>query len=340
MEYVFSAASYVAWLASQVSSKRPYWYGTTYVKCTESLLSRKAVQYPDHYKSDRTARYKSDIEAGQMCGDCVGGAIKGAAWSDLSAHKSVYQSHGVPDRSADGMFEWCKAQGADWGVISTMPETPGLAVRLAGHVGVYIGGGYVVEWRGFKYGCVRTELKERSWTHWYQLPWVDYGATITSAVSDTFAMLGQRLLKRGRKGEDVSLLQDALNQLGFNAGDVDGDFGPKTEKAVIRMQARAGIKQDGEYGSESHAAMMAMLNEQAASTVEPEEAAAHGIVLVTAAQSAYIREGAGTQYSIITAVKRGTELPHMATADNGWLAVKLDDRVGWISGKMAEVTVG
>ena len=336
MYYVFTAAEYVAWLSAQVSLKRPYWYGTTYVECTESLLARKSVQYPDHYKSDRTARYKADIAAGQMCGDCVGGAIKGAAWSELGTRKSLYQSNGVPDRSADGMFEWCKAQGADWGVISTIPDVPGIAVRLAGHVGVYIGGGYVVEWRGFKYGCVRTELANRKWTHWYQLPWVDYGAAASAAV-ETYAALGQRLLKKGKTGDDVALLQEALNQLGFDAGEVDGDFGPKTQKAVIRLQARAGIKQDGEYGSESHAALMAMLNEREAATSEPEESSARGIVRVTAAQSAYIREGAGTQYSIITAVKRGVELPHMATAENGWLAVQLDDKTGWISGKMAEV---
>ena len=30
-------------------------------KCSESLRSRKAKQYPTHYKDSRTARYKDDI---------------------------------------------------------------------------------------------------------------------------------------------------------------------------------------------------------------------------------------------------------------------------------------
>ncbi|NES19834.1 MAG: CHAP domain-containing protein [Symploca sp. SIO3E6] len=55
-----------------------------------------------------------------------------------------------------------------------------------------------------------------------------------------------RVLRRGTKGEDVKALQRALNELGFNAGDVDGDFGPNTERAVRAFQANAGISIDGE----------------------------------------------------------------------------------------------
>ncbi|MBQ1779991.1 MAG: hypothetical protein II001_00980 [Bacteroidales bacterium] len=101
-------------------------------------------------------RYEADIRNEQICGDCVGGAIKGAAWTDLGQHKVIYASNGVPDRSADGMFKYCKSIGAEYGNISTIPDRPGIAVRMAGHVGVYVGNGYVVEWRGFKYGCVKT----------------------------------------------------------------------------------------------------------------------------------------------------------------------------------------
>ena len=37
---------------------QPYWYGCVMYKCTESLRARKAKQYPDHYGSSRTSRYK------------------------------------------------------------------------------------------------------------------------------------------------------------------------------------------------------------------------------------------------------------------------------------------
>lgn len=39
----------------------------------------------------------------------------------------------------------------------------------------------------------------------------------------------------------------------------------------------------------------------------------------------------------ITAVESGTVLPYVATADNGWHAVIVADRVGWVSGKYSKI---
>ena len=59
---------------------QPYWYGTCLYKCTESLRNRKAAQYPSHYASGRTARYRQDILEKKACADCIG-AVKGYAWT-------------------------------------------------------------------------------------------------------------------------------------------------------------------------------------------------------------------------------------------------------------------
>ena len=328
------AQDYVSWLKQQAALKRPYWYGTCGYSCTESLLKSKTKQYPAHYTSGRMARYRKDIAANQICGDCVGGAIKWAVWSQLGTQKSVYKSGGCPDTSADGMFSYCKKQGMDWGAIGSLPEIPGVAVRSSGHVGVYIGDGKVVEWRGFAYGCVITEVKKRSWTHWYKMPWVEYdAATGTTTTTSTVSTLGSRLLKNGARGDDVKQLQTILNELGFEAGEADGIFGSKTTAAVKRMQEAAGITVDGHYGDESHAALMGMLAE-----VDDDEnpATAAGSVRVTGGR-VNIRAGAGTQYRIITVVSKGAVLAYTAKAANGWYAVQVDGDSGWISGKYAEV---
>ena len=55
-----------------------------------------------------------------------------------------------------------------------MPDTPGLAVWKAGHIGVYIGNGEVVEAMGTKYGVVKTQLEGRGWTHWLEVPGIEY----------------------------------------------------------------------------------------------------------------------------------------------------------------------
>ena len=41
---------------------QPYWYGTALHKCSESLRASKARQYPSHYGSSRTSRYRDDID--------------------------------------------------------------------------------------------------------------------------------------------------------------------------------------------------------------------------------------------------------------------------------------
>ena len=64
-----------------------------------------------------------------------------------------------------------------------------------------------------------------------------------------------RNLRRGTKGEDVKALQKVLNARGFNAGIVDGDFGPKTEAAVKAFQIEANIAVDGEVGSQTWTAL-------------------------------------------------------------------------------------
>lgn len=61
-------------------------------------------------------------------------------------------------------------------------------------------------------------------------------------------------LRRGSKGPAVAALQTALNALGSDLT-VDGDFGPKTEKAVRAFQESAGIKVDGIVGPQTKGAL-------------------------------------------------------------------------------------
>ena len=50
-----------------------------------------------------------------------------------------------------------------------------------------------------------------------------------------------------------------------------------------------------------------------------------------------IRVGNGTQYDRITAAKDGSTFDWVATAENGWHAVVVVSRVGWVSGKYAKL---
>ena len=297
-----------------------------------------------------------------MVADCIGGC-KGYAWSNggqgvleaIGTDKTFtrkYGSNGCPDKSASGMFSYAKGKGMDWGTIDTLPEIPGLALFKEGHAGYYVGNGYAVEWKGFNYGCVKTAVKGRGWLNWYKLPFIDYGDADTKIPAPEVVeniTLGSRLLKKGSKGTDVKALQELLNQLGASLT-VDGEFGSKTEAAVIAFQKNAGIKQDGKYGDQSHAALMAAIaKKEAPQQIELEEPAPaeppkeepveteKKVTIFCDSGTVNIRTGNDTKYTRITAAENGTFLPYVATAANGWHAVVVGDRVGWVSGKYSKI---
>ena len=74
-------------------------------------------------------------------------------------------------------------------------------------------------------------------------------------------------IRRGSRGNDVAIAQTTLNNLGYNAGRVDGIFGAGTEAAVKQFQAAHGLLADGIVGPKSWAVMMG--GRAQVSTAEP-----------------------------------------------------------------------
>lgn len=58
-------------------------------------------------------------------------------------------------------------------------------------------------------------------------------------------------MEYGDRGERVILLQNALNQAGFNAGNADGKFGSGTRNAVIAFQKQYKLDADGKAGKKT-----------------------------------------------------------------------------------------
>ncbi|MDP2410343.1 MAG: N-acetylmuramoyl-L-alanine amidase [Pseudolabrys sp.] len=82
------------------------------------------------------------------------------------------------------------------------------------------------------------------------------------------------LLKRGSKGAAVKDLQGLLNQAGASpALFVDGDFGGKTEKAVIAFQRRMGLVVDGKVGTQTRTALRMAIAPPAPARPEPDKSA-------------------------------------------------------------------
>ena len=77
------------------------------------------------------------------------------------------------------------------------------------------------------------------------------GPETWAALQAARLSLGDRLLwlaGRHVTGDDVAALQERLLELGFDAGRVDGVFGPRTERALKSLQREYGLRSDGVCG--------------------------------------------------------------------------------------------
>lgn len=284
---MFKASELVAFVLAMLGM--PYWYGTCVYRCTESTLKSKTKQYPEHYASGRMPRYRSDIAKRKICMDCVG-MIKGFFWTnggkdviryingEVDAYKNKYASNGCPDKSANGMLEYCQKQGCKWGTIGSIPDVPGILVFFPGHVGVYIGNGYVVEARGFAYGVVKTKLSARGWKHWAYLPdhLIAYdGVEADSGGSDAGVVNPPQDDQTAVCGAVMTWQKAAIaDGFKFPKFGADGEWGAECEavarQAIVKkrttykypnltkiVQAAVGVTVDGKCGSDTDRAIKA-----------------------------------------------------------------------------------
>ena len=120
---------------------------------------------------------------------------------------------------------------------------PGAAVFTGnssnkGHVGLYIGNGYVIEAQGTKAGVVRSSVTLNKWTYWGELKGVNYGDSPAPAPTPEPTPDTKPTLRRGDKGAYVTLAQTELINKGYSCGSfgADGEFGKATETAVKAFQ--------------------------------------------------------------------------------------------------------
>ena len=162
-----NATDLVTYAINAYESGWGYVWGTFGSVLTEGLFQAKLEQYPDG-----VGNYEEFIRnnwVGKRTTDCCG-LIKGYGWLDPETMSINYGTNGMPDLGANQMYY----NASESGTIDTIPEIPGLAVWHDGHIGVYIGNGYVIEAMGTKYGVVKTQLEGRGWTHWLKVEYINY----------------------------------------------------------------------------------------------------------------------------------------------------------------------
>lgn len=154
---------------AQRAVKEKWWYvwGTYGSLLTEELLEMKAKQYPKYNGGANKELHRRHL--GQTVSDCVG-LIKGYCMWDERQDRPIYAP--ALDYNTGMMYNAATVKGP----IGTIPDEPGICVYMQGHVGVYVGDGWVIECAGGR-GAVRTPLAGAGatrWTAWFQCPFIDY----------------------------------------------------------------------------------------------------------------------------------------------------------------------
>lgn len=194
----------------------PYIMGTNGKKFTKDMYNDLYLRNPGGWFT-QLRMPKIKLLIGKVTTDCHG-------LIEWFVREQTGQNY---DTTADNAFLVSKEKGT----IDSIPDVPGICVRYKGHVGIYIGSGYVVEARGFSYGVCITRLLSRPWTHWYKHNKIDYTNGTLPAPS-----------KVSNKTDKYSVvwLQLALNRH-ISIGEipvaplaVDGKYGTKTAVAVAK----------------------------------------------------------------------------------------------------------
>jgi len=180
MEEIFvpTAEGLVEYVKACMHTPHVYLWAGNGEYLTDAELDRLEAKYPTWYTEELVAVRRSLVDRGIRGWDCLG-LILSYKWGDYhQGNTALYK----PEEFM-GTTRLFKQEGLVKGKIETLPERPGLVVYMHGHVGVYIGDGWVIECtrknvKTWEYeligGIHQTRLSDRPWTHWLEMPGIRY----------------------------------------------------------------------------------------------------------------------------------------------------------------------
>lgn len=166
----FTAKGLVDYCKEALDKKTVYMWGGLMKKVTNDFIAYKKIQYPTYYDSKRVRYLQGLVDLNYYGCDCIG-MIKSYLFGGFGSPK--YKVNW--DTNCSGMYNKATVKGK----IDTLPEREGVILYMKGHVGVYIGNGECIECTLGDYGdgVVKSKVKGRGWTDWFECPWIDYGVT-------------------------------------------------------------------------------------------------------------------------------------------------------------------
>lgn len=134
-----------------------------------------------------------------------------------------------------------------------------------------------------------------------------------SSSTSSSTSSGYKTLSSGSRGSAVKELQEKLNSLDYSCGTADGDYGEKTANAVRGFQRDNGLTVDGIAGPKTLEAIDKKIE-------------SNSTKIKVTASLLNVRAGAGTNYKVVTTVKKDSTHKLLEEKD-GWGRISS----GWIS---------
>lgn len=148
-----------------------YCLGTFGNILTPTLLDQKMKQ--GYGVGEYNLRHKDYLNKyiNKRVSDCYGLVKAFVWWNNGSVKYNLSQ-----DRNQEGAYSAAKEKG----ILSTIPEIPGLVLWMKGHAGIYIGNGEFIECKGAPTGMFKGKIengkvvKGSPFTHWFKDTYITY----------------------------------------------------------------------------------------------------------------------------------------------------------------------
>ena len=254
-----------AWALAHVGC--PYIYGATGAICTPAYRQARMTQYPNYAAKIQTncPRLRGETDSCADCKWCDPDTQQGKTAFDCAQFARRCMEHIGISLVSGANSQWEQTAWEQAGEIGTMPRSKMCLVyrydddkKRMGHVGIYLGDGWIVHAKGHDYGVVKELLGIPRFTHW-GIPMGLYSEIRPEKVT----------LRNGYNGDAVTELQKRLKALGYSI-EIDGKFGKKTEEAVKDFQKKNGLTVDGIVGPKTWAKLPATKNEDKPSARDAE----------------------------------------------------------------------
>lgn len=267
---MIKASKLIALFQDAIREKWGYIWGTAGVQWTQAKQNQKVSymesKYGSGWKTSGEAKsdnyYYAALSGSKWIGHTVADCSGMFAWAFKKLGGAIaHGSNSIWDR-------YCASKGKLKNGRKENGEElkPGTAVfvynesrKNRSHIGLYVGNGKVVEAASTDKGVITSEVTAKKWAEWGELKDVEFAYDQEPDKDDPAdeQLDGKPTIRKGDKGEYVTLAQTELIQKGYDCGKwgADGKFGAATEAAVIRFQQDRGLEADGIIGPDTWEAL-------------------------------------------------------------------------------------